>query len=1490
MSYHELSKSKTTPRRLRANLTAARRSSFYSGAAGARSRNWERARTQLLADHIRGHADRRPSDTASQHTPTNASFLFSNIVSTNQVVSPSVQLSARVLQFSKLAVTPDKSVLNSGLDTSDDIDVEVKDSQSITRKLTVSSPAATVCTGMEVKGEEGVAASMDHGHTPVKRVKRALLLSTPSKVCLATIKSSGGEIDTPDSHTTDFSGFSTPIKNSSYREQVPVGFMDTEPDDLGSKEILSTAQSKKVQFTLKLTPNTPQTPKRSGTPKSILKTPNKTPLKSSYHSPITNSKQLGSWRKEATAVTPCKHASQDDAVYPSNPVVKVGDLVSHSEHEFELLSPTKIVNQSLDSLQQSPSIFKYPKMSLRFGSPQKFSRSPKKSRKSPSKLDTSPAISFSSDRKLAKRLENAISDHMVECDDDVSSTEIDVSLLPDMSEEDVNLVNSLLFGSVGVPDSEIPVLELSENSYLLEHHANLDDSVVCNSDSDDSDGDGSLSPPQLPDLEATVALHTTEKTSDYELLSPILLSNPREWYNHRADSGGGMDWLNTEKEIAIDTKSAFCGITQKGIVLYNDVQCVADDTNSAPHVTEESWYSESVAEGCVSSQDVTEDSEPLYSVTEYSGSSLAAVGETGSSSDVDVTGNTDSSLDVSEDTNYSLDVAENTNFSQSVAQDTDSFHCEAEDTSSQDVAEDTSQGVAEDTSSQGVAEDTSSQGVAEDSSSQGVVEDTIASQGVAEDSSSSQCVAENSNSLQDVTEDISSSQDVAEDTNSSQDVTQNSNAPWDVAENSNSSQGVADNINVSLDVAETGSSQEVTENYCVSQNVAEDNNAFHDMAEDTGPSQDIGEDSECYQNGGSHDNSTHRGSSYDGTNDTNTSSAVNKADDSVLIMTEDGCSVLNAAVDDCALTDSEDANSMSVVEQKDESDLAFDETYGRSSPAEEEKYLTFSKVDVVAASHKVGDSLLEASVQVKVSKTPRVILTKERLCKSAKMAVPTHKRAVKNHQKEKRSLSTNSEEEPNQTVNQENVRDRKILRGTIRGRDVKKRKAAVQACRKFADSMKESNRDIKKRKTAVRECRRFVGSMEESSSDDSEEQSYQTNMKKRIFDCIITPEKFVDETTLPLKNVENLPYTQDKPEYIDAAPEDAQSTAATSVQNTGGVNHTIESCDQQQDSFALVNDLTEKLHEDRSVSPSFPQSTSLHGDTIAKPNRGQQRELKKKSKGVKLTLTRSGDHYQVTDTQISRCSSDPNSSGDLDLHLSCSDLHDNLDSSKSSLPGTSRKTSKQKGPLTILTPHRFTRHMSKDISVSPEVYQQLITLSPQRFSKKSRVDAEISKEKHCNNTMGHPIHTSTPRDTGKSEEWRVSNRADSPTMKTFVRKQKRKHQITDTPRVRLPRMAQEGINYDLEQQEDESTEDWSPLFLKKKRASYSSPSIQSLLHLSSDKILLDQSSDHIEKDSPRCSAVKRHQNSILGGTSTTLSPNNSKLRSSRRLLYSTAAE
>lgn len=1489
--------SKTTPRRLRASLTAARRNSFYSG---ARSRNWERAKTQLLADHIRGTADRRSSDLGSQQTPSSTNFLFSDILSASQSMSPKSRLTPRAQLCRKRTLTPERIALDHGLDTCEDNDSDTKNINCVVSKLTLESPVRKSCGGVDT-GEEELSTCLDLGHTPVKRVRRALLLGTPSKA--VSNRSPGKVRSTPGSNRTssEFSGFSTPRKNSPARlldeehlaayTKVSGGSEDTHPDSLEARDTFSNTLSKKVHFTLKMNSELPQTPKRSGTPKSILKTPNKTPTKGSYCSPTVGSNLSGSWRD--TTVTPCKGIPQEDGVHPSTPVVKLGSLVSHSESEFELLSPTKINrqdNQKYHSPEQSSCASRLAK------SPRKLAQSPKKfrSRSSPSEVDENSETPFSSNRKLAKRLDDAKFDCVMQCDSvSPSPAEVDVSLLPYLSEEDINLLNTLLFGNLAGPDSLVsPVLETSEKSDL-EQSAIRDDSEVCDSDDDDI----SSGSPRFPNLEATVALHSTPEIQDSECMSPILLPNLRRWLSQREDCTDWLDKLDYEKVVAGKTIFPFTDDTLER------TYCEKKKTDLSEGLSVVDGSQETALEKINTLQDAVEDPGPvenivrdfsLHNVTEDIGSlqvlapnsaSLSKLGKDAISSQ-DVAVDTISSQSVPQDIGSSEDGAEDAILSQVMGMDSDS---------SQDGSEDTS-------SSQNVNEDTSSL--------QDLGDDTIASQDVTEDTTSSHDVPQNICSSMDLShkddvshyeaENTATSLNMSANTAASQVVADRSDSPHDVAKDT-SSQKLANCTDLMQDSENTvslqsipsdvngefGITQNIVKTVCLLKDVDATNNinpqlalakfdGLQDIEAEGFSSQNVTGDTESqgkpllYSDASqvmTKDRSFLKDTAADGStlqNMPENSCSVHSVDTNVRATPDRDSNLLNKVTEyvDSVLDSSQDSstqdNSEGCISSKEKQStvhssqalLTIDQAKGNSQ-SEVSKSLCLSGQECALAPVKVNENVLNSkSLEEELNKS-QVIDNKPNSSSpppcdgGTKMNNSISKSVVKLHKAGKRRKNSSSDEQL-----QENVKCERVLRERRRGKS------------------RES------RKGLMRSCRRLVSSLRDLSSDESEEQEWcRPKRKKRIFEefDFITPEKMkADDVTLPLKNVENLPYTQERLGHIGAA----QTAEVMPEANAGETVNTPESCIERENSSVLED--ASHMEQEPSISGSSLPNTATQGKSITGTSKWQPGKTKRKKKGVKLTLTRSGDQYQVTKTQISLGSSDPNSS--------CSDLNESVESSKSSTTHTTKKSKREKS-FTLLTPHRFTRHMSRDLSVSPDFYQELITLSPHKSFNSPKMENISSKEKHSQSSVGKPVYASTPRIPKKSEEWWVSNLSDSPTLKTFVRSQKRKHQISVSPRVKLPRIHKEGSTAAEENEDVKSSEDWSPLFLKKKPMHYSSPSIQSLLQLSSDKILLDQSPDQDR----RSSSCKKQQSSPLAGPATSASPN-LKLRSSRRLLYSGLGE
>ncbi|MPC53874.1 hypothetical protein E2C01_047777 [Portunus trituberculatus] len=153
VSCHELRK--TTPHRLHPSLPSVHRNSFFFGTSGAHSRNWERARIQLLSDHIKGHVDRHLLNTGSQQS---VDFLFSDILSDNPFHSSSQVKTAQ--QTSKQLMTMSKNIGDLNLNISFGNDSETKDDNGITTKVT---------GGVELQNKKRPAASLDPELTGIEK-------------------------------------------------------------------------------------------------------------------------------------------------------------------------------------------------------------------------------------------------------------------------------------------------------------------------------------------------------------------------------------------------------------------------------------------------------------------------------------------------------------------------------------------------------------------------------------------------------------------------------------------------------------------------------------------------------------------------------------------------------------------------------------------------------------------------------------------------------------------------------------------------------------------------------------------------------------------------------------------------------------------------------------------------------------------------------------------------------------------------------------------------------------------------------------------------------------------------------------------------------------------------------------------------------------------------------------------------------------------------
>ena len=398
----------------------------------------------------------------------------------------------------------------------------------------------------------------------------------------------------------------------------------------------------------------------------------------------------------------------------------------------------------------------------------------------------------------------------------------------------------------------------------------------------------------------------------------------------------------------------------------------------------------------------------------------------------------------------------------------------------------------------------------------------------------------------------------------------------------------------------------------------------------------------------------------------------------------------------------------------------------------------------------------------------------------------------------------------------------------------------------------------KKTRKSRRMCKKKLTSLKEPSSDDDESlnicQHDSTNVsKKRIFDDdsdFESPAKskiLKIKETLPLKNVENL--------CKDVVPTNCNITDNSHLHtaNEDPGNHSFNTPPRKKEKQQKIDVYLSPVHS-REVEPmkalTCPksvekrrqnrQSQMPHDWKRIKPRRRLVKDAsfvlekkplnssdsgtfssmnskkilknkKRKRKGVKLKLTKSGDNYEVSKVDVSVESSDRNSSTAGSQTLNSEDNISKSPSSftKSLSPG--RKKKKVDSHF-LITPLRFTRHMSKDLSVTPELFSQLIALSPEKSSPKSNSDVEESgsstkKKNHCEirerkRELVKYFNRKDPRKqdavvdisadvTSNVEkdvigsEWTVQNLPGSPTMKTFKRKQKEKYAINSSPRVNL---------------------------------------------------------------------------------------------------------
>lgn len=205
------------------------------------------------------------------------------------------------------------------------------------------------------------------------------------------------------------------------------------------------------------------------------------------------------------------------------------------------------------------------------------------------------------------------------------------------------------------------------------------------------------------------------------------------------------------------------------------------------------------------------------------------------------------------------------------------------------------------------------------------------------------------------------------------------------------------------------------------------------------------------------------------------------------------------------------------------------------------------------------------------------------------------------------------------------------------------------------------------------------------------------------------------------------------------------------------------------------------------------------------------RKKKKGKKAVKLKFKKSGeDVYEVTRQNITGESMNTTAS-EQQFDASRSDVEEK----------SSKKTNKDGNDSPLLTPLRFTRHMSKDLSITPELFQKIVSGSPKNKSRH-----HLSPLKRSTPLV--PDRPSTPTQKAAAHLWRVESVKGSPTLKTFIR------------------VGKEGAG--------------TPSASPKLRPSLASPSVSSMLFLATSPIVnkekkqVKPSTSYAQHDDDSCSS------------------------------------
>ncbi|KAK4320568.1 hypothetical protein Pmani_008572 [Petrolisthes manimaculis] len=1432
---------KTTPRRLRASLTVTRRNSFYSG---ARSRNWERARTQMLADHLRSHSDPQRSslEPAQPSTSRDASFLFSEIItnSSTSSLNPGRMESRKGCSSSQnlcveekrdsISWLPEKKVLDFGLDEDD-----LEEGQGMSERI---QNMAQIGFGQDLR------------NTPVKRARRALSLGTPSKlrVSMEQSPSKASPLNSSQGSSGSFHGFLTPGKEK-FSVSKPLGLTTESPSTPSRPQVISgifgpslsaVTPSKRVQFTLTLTPKKYYTSPKpthtqgstcgtpcTGTPKSILKTPGKTPVKSPFHNleattPTTRRSshtplKISKYRQGNS--TPSKKTrldfNNDDDNIPETPTskrmtlanspVKVDNIVSYSESEIELLSPSKLRKTSQKSF----------------------------SNRSPQKTNFMNNLTEASPQKLGLVDSACVGQ-------DVDSAEIDPSLMPHIAPEDIEMVSELMFSSDLNMDSDINEVEMDEDAELLQ--VNLNDIMHSLPTSPEYQEDAHYISPDKEEISANrdfleskqqMTPTRTISGSDSEgCLSPVIPLDPivrmnMEKINTELRRPAQIDYIEEEdgeKEIKILPKCSFEDEQLQDECLEKELNVAADYCN------------------VISKQvggDVSQDIKIDRSIDKKAQQDVKYCNEKDEQEKFEVSDQ--------EDQEKKTEVSETFN---EVDENSKGKHKEKEDLKTDEEGEEEQ-----------------------------------------EDRETENKYDENEWDDDDV--------DVEEDTEQEVNIGEHDNK-WGIEDSESDTEETSNEI-------ENNDEQEKEEKE--QEEIAEDDKAHPGVKNVKSFQALLSRDSEVSENsrsGGSPNTENSVSSSH------SHKKKKSRSKSNELVRTSEIKSRRDHP------QEPEQKNEQHFVSKmKNKREIHTEEILHSCEHERRNEYDKFMFFN----SQKKRTQESDEEWEHKILKTEKQ--TSPRLLRKRK--------------------HTNLEKEEEEESEEHNVSPEICLKFSGLEKEVDDNGIDQENMRKDNDRRmrlrkRESIKIERQQDRTQRSCRKLITSLRELSSEDEDEYYDYTNYhdwsqekigkkSKRIFDDdsdFISPLKSAKKT-MPLKNVENLP--SEKSGKIPGQSDDF--VTLKELPDVGRLNDTsptrkiktperhrqqkidtylspISKTSDTRDIHALpppkvVSEVTatQKLSE---IAGDFKIMRRRHVNRkvskvdgcIEKDNNSKKCNLskhtgtgikKRKKKGVKMKLTKSGKHYEVSETtQISLDSSDLNTSEDKSLHLNMTSgnsssftlaLDSSFASSKTETPILKRKKKKNKdkdcysSPLEtncFITPHRFTRHMSKDLSISPELFQKLITLSPVKTNpmasespqnnhelrtKTGKEVKESSTEQpsaHMSSNIVACKDVSSPSLKRKrssevaEDEWSVRSLPGSPTMKTFTRKQKIMHSIKKSPRINISSFVERREETNIEDESQaKSTRQSSPLV--KKNSNFISPSLMSLIHLAVSPILTGQGSE-----------------------------------------------